>query len=444
MSFLRYPGYKDSGVAWLGSIPVHWEIEPLKAVASCNDDVLSEDTTPEHEIEYIEISDVAESRGILRTQPMRFCDAPSRARRVVVDGDVLISTVRTYLRAIATIQNPPPNVVASTGFAAIRPRNVLPKFLGYMLHCEFLICEVISQSVGVSYPAINSTEIMRIKGPIPPAAEQAAIAAFLDRETAKIDALIAEQERLIDLLHEKRQSVISHAVTKGLNPDAPVKLSGVEWLGEVPAHWTVSRLKYVTELIVDCPHETPVYDADGKYFVIRTADIDEGSLSSLGMYRLSEQEYLRRIRRQALLPGDIVYGREGERWGHAALVPTGETYCLGQRMMQFRADSETDAAFLMWQLNAACTYHQGEVDTVGATSPHVNVETIRNLVLTHPPLSEQRTIAAHLEASVGESNRLITVARDAMTLLGERRSALISAAVTGQIDVRGPGEQKAA
>ncbi len=162
------------------------------------------------------------------------------------------------------------------------------------------------------------------------------------------------------------------------------------------------------------------------------------------MYRLSEQEYFRRIRRQPLLPGDIVYGREGERWGHAALVPAGESYCLGQRMMQFRADSETDPAFLMWQLNSASTYHQGDVDTVGATSPHVNVETIRNFVLAHPPLNEQRDIAASLEACVGESNQLIEVASEAMKLLGERRSALISAAVTGQIDVRGLVEREAA
>ncbi|MEP7283706.1 MAG: restriction endonuclease subunit S, partial [Rubrivivax sp.] len=115
-------------------------------------------------IEYVEISGVDEGRGITQTQTLAFGSSPSRARRVVRDGDVLISTVRTYLRAIATVSNPPPNLIASTGFAAIRPRRVHPGFLGYMLHCEYVMSEVIARSVGISYPAINASDLMRLKG----------------------------------------------------------------------------------------------------------------------------------------------------------------------------------------------------------------------------------------------------------------------------------------
>jgi type I restriction enzyme S subunit len=267
--------------------------------------------------------------------------------------------------------------------------------------------------------------------------EQVVIAAFLDREIGKIDALAAEKEKLITLLKEKRQAVISHAVTKGLDPDSPMKPSGIEWLGDVPAHWTVTRLKYAATFMVDCPHETPIYDADGNFMVIRTADVEDGTLDPREMYRLSDEQYALRIRRQSLEAADIVYGREGERWGHAALVPESNRYCLGQRMMQVRASAAFDATFLMWQLNAESTYRQGEVDTVGATSPHVNVSTIRDYRLTRPPKAEQIAIGRFIKRQAGTYDSLILEAELAITLLKERRSALISAAVTGKIDVRG-------
>ena len=234
MSFARYPEYKDSGVEWLGEVPGHWEVVRLNTTATCNDEVLLESTAEDYEIEYVEISGVQAGQGITETATLPFGNAPSRARRVVRDGDVLISTVRTYLRAIAQVKSPPENMIASTGFAVLRPRRIDSRFLGYACHAEGFVSEVIARSVGVSYPAINASELARLPIPLPTAPEQTAIATFLDRETAKIDALVAEQEKLIALLQEKRQAVISHAVTKGLDPNVPMKDSGVEWLGEVP------------------------------------------------------------------------------------------------------------------------------------------------------------------------------------------------------------------
>jgi type I restriction enzyme S subunit len=205
-----------------------------------------------------------------------------------------------------------------------------------------------------------------------------------------------------------------------------------------------AELKYATSLIVDCPHETPVYDEDGKYKVIRTADLTEGELHIDDMYCVNEQEYVTRIRRQRLKNGDLVYGREGERWGLCAEVPRDDLFCLGQRMMQFRALETSHSRYLMWQLNAVSTYRQGQMDTVGATSPHVNVGTIRNYVLAEPPFAEQSLIACFVDA---ETRRLDTLELEAglgIELLKERRSALITAAVTGQIDVRGLANEVAA
>ena len=206
---------KDSGVEWLGEVPEHWDVVPLKHKSTCNNQTLSDVTPEDYEIEYVEISDVDEVQGIIRTTSYIFSDAPSRARRVVQDGDVLISTVRTYLRAIAPANNPPKNLIASTGFAVIRPQeNGLGReYLGYLLRAEWWIAEIISQSVGVSYPAINASDLVGIKVPVPTASEQTQIAHFLDHETTRIDALIAEAHTGISLLQERRSALISAAVT---------------------------------------------------------------------------------------------------------------------------------------------------------------------------------------------------------------------------------------
>ncbi|MCA6263137.1 restriction endonuclease subunit S, partial [Phenylobacterium sp.] len=218
MSLPAYPSYRDSGLEWLGAVPAHWDVKPIKAVASVNDEVLPEATDAETQIEYVEISDVQAGAGIKGSTSYSFGEAPSRARRLVRDGDIVVSTVRTYLRAIAQVENPPENMIVSTGFAVVRPKLCLSRFLGYSIQSEAVISKIIAQSTGISYPAINANELVKISLAIPPQTEQANIAKFLDRETSRIDALIEEQERLIALLKEKRQAVISHAVTKGLDP----------------------------------------------------------------------------------------------------------------------------------------------------------------------------------------------------------------------------------
>lgn len=204
---------KPSGVDWLGNIPEGWEVVRVKAVATCNDEVLAEGTDPLTDLEYVEISGVDANDGIVETTETTFGAAPSRARRIVRDGDVLISTVRTYLRAIAQVAEAAPNLVASTGFAVLRPKSVLSSFLGQVCRSEYFIAEVIARSFGVSYPAINASQIMALPVPLPPVHEQQTIAAFLDRETAKIDALTETATTAITLLQERRAALISAAVT---------------------------------------------------------------------------------------------------------------------------------------------------------------------------------------------------------------------------------------
>lgn len=431
MSFAKYPAYKDSGVAWLGEVPGHWEVVRLSTIATCNDEVLLESTPEDYEIEYVEISGVQAGQGITETTALPFGHAPSRARRVVRDGDVLISTVRTYLRAIAQVNNPPENMIASTGFAVLRPRRVYSGFLGYACHAEGFVSEVIARSVGVSYPAINASELTRLALPLPTALEQAAITTFLDHETARIDALVAEQEKLIALLQEKRQAVISHAVTKGLNPRAPMKDSGVEWLGEVPGHWTVKRLatvfREVSELGNDDLPILSVSIHDG----VSDKELNEAELDR----KVSRSED--RSKYKAVSPGDLTYNMM-RAWQGAfgAVTVQGQ---VSPAYVVARPTSKVLAAFVEQVLRTPKAVEQIRRHSRGITDFRLRLywEEFKNIRLALPPIDEQRKILDDIASDVERFDELITQARTAITLLQERRTALISAAVTGQIDVRG-------
>ena len=205
---------KDSGIEWLREIPEHWEVKRLKYVATINDETLSENTFGDFEIEYIEISDVKSGIGIIEYKRLLFRDAPSRARRVVRLGDVIVSTVRTYLKSIAKIDVFKENLIASTGFAVIRPQTINSHFIGFLFYSEMLIHEIVSLSTGVSYPAINSSQIGDIFIPIPESCEeQLLIANYLESECTRINTKVEKTKKLIALLTEYRTALISEVVT---------------------------------------------------------------------------------------------------------------------------------------------------------------------------------------------------------------------------------------
>lgn len=233
----RYPKYKDSGVEWLVEIPEHWDLLPLKRFITINRQTLNEDTSPEYEIEYIDIGNVDE-RGIIDVlQKMKFENAPSRARRVVKQNDTIISTVRTYLKAITFISENKNNLIASTGFAVLTPKkNTFPKYLTYLISSHFFVNQISADSKGVNYPAITSVELGRLKIAVTNLIEeQKTIARFLDRKLEQIGHFISNKQRLIELLKEQKTAIANRAVTKGLNPHAPMKPSDIQWLAEIPA-----------------------------------------------------------------------------------------------------------------------------------------------------------------------------------------------------------------
>jgi type I restriction enzyme S subunit len=206
---------KESGIEWLGDIPKHWGVKKIMFIFFTNPDVLSENTDPTYEINYVDISSVTYECGINNKQLVSFANAPSRARKIVNHGDIIISTVRTYLRAIAQVITPEKNLIVSTGFAVFSPKKkfILSDFAAYICASEYLVNVVMANSDGISYPSINIEKLKQIRIPLPPLTEQQQIADYLEQQTAKMDQLINKAKAMVALFKEHKQSLINHVVT---------------------------------------------------------------------------------------------------------------------------------------------------------------------------------------------------------------------------------------
>ncbi|MPY06094.1 restriction endonuclease subunit S [Salinivibrio sp. VYel8] len=438
MKQVGYPSYKTTKSPWLAFIPEHWEEKRLKDVATYNDESLDEKTDPDFEIEYVDISSVSLTHGIEKTELLAFEKAPSRARRKVRHGDVIVSTVRTYLKAIAPIKNPPLNMVVSTGFAVIRPRPSLDaRFAGYMLQSNGFVGDVVANSVGVSYPAINASDLARLPFAEPPLPEQIRISDFLDHKTAQIDALIAKKQSLLNKLAEQRTALISQAVTKGLDPSVSMKDSGVDWLGEIPAHWSYKRLKFLVAVQGggtpntgkpeywngDIPWVSP---KDMKYDFI---DTTEDYLTQKGV----EESATRLINSNAVL----IVVRSGIL---RHTIPVARNTCvvsLNQDMKALTTNTELNPGYLHWFINGLQKGLLPLWSKPGCTVESIELNYLLNTHIPLPPHDEQQQIEDYVADIRDDFNNRMAKVEKVIQKLNEYRSALITNAVTGKIDVRG-------
>lgn len=269
---------KDSGIEWIGEIPEGWEIIPVKYLAKYNYDTLAESCSPDFEFSYIDIGSVTYTDGITNYQNFKFKDAPSRARRIVHSGDILVSTVRTYLRAVACVNEHRLPQIASTGFLVLQAdiSKIHPHFLMYSVLSDNFICKVEANSVGISYPAINASQIVHFKLPIPQLSEQFLLVTYLDRQCSEIDALLSKTLSSIEEYKKLKQAVITQAVTKGVRGERKMKDSGVEWIGEIPKEWVCEKIKYATSISRGLFNHRPRNDEryyNGKYPFIQTGDV---------------------------------------------------------------------------------------------------------------------------------------------------------------------------
>jgi len=331
----------------------------------------------------------------------------------------------------------PTQAVCSNFVAKVTLANgMVPRFWMYQhaaAYARGVNVGSIKQTSGIQN--LDQSQYFNERGVFPSENEQSAIAAFLDRETAKIDALIAEQEKLLILLAEKRQATISHAVTRGLNSNAPMKDSGIPWLGEVPAHWAVMRLKHVTsQITVGIVVEPSKYYVDDGVPALRSLNVKDGAISPENLVFISpESNGL--LAKSKIFAGDIVVVRSGQT-GTAAVVPDAFDGANCIDLIIIRKPQDGCEKFLCWFLSSHAAIRQFEGGSEGAIQKHFNIGTAANLVVAWPEPNEQREIVAFLGAELAKLTELEAMASREIGLLRERRNAMISAAVTGKIDVR--------
>lgn len=430
-----YEKYKESGVEWVGKIPKNWQFVKLKQLVSCNDETLTIRDNDNFFINYIEIGDVNLEKGIANYSNVHIQEAPSRARRIVKANDIIISTVRTYLKAIAKVPEEYNDFIASTGFAILRAKAIDYSFLNFVVQNEDFINEVISLSVGASYPAISSNNLINIKVALPTLEEQTAIANYLDHQTAIIDELIEKKTKQIALLKEKRQAIINETVTKGLDPTAKMKDSRVEWLGEIPESWEVVKLKrFVKE------HRQGFYSSNGYdnfgFKVARITDIKDNNILDITdspYYDLPESE----VKDFILKDGDFLFQRTGAH-KKIGIFKGNQPAIYGSFLIRFRFnEKKINPDFLLMYFDSYVYQNQLNSTIHGGANPNIHAENIKECIVVVPSKEEQELM---FKAYVKERDNIILLSekfQHQIEKLKEYRQSLISEAVTGKIDVRG-------
>lgn len=411
---------------WLKEVPSHWEERRLKTLVTCNDEALSEKLDKDTEIQYVEIGDVDQINGIKNSTFYKFKDAPSRARRITRVGDIIISTVRTYLKAIAYIDKQ--DLIVSTGFAVLRPQNVLPRFLAYATMCDGFTTEVLRYSIGISYPAISSNDLLGLKIALPPRPEQEIIVSYLENKTSKIDAYVSDKEKEIQLLQELKQKTIADAVTKGLNPDAKMKDSGISWIGEIPEHWEVCRMKRVfSEAKEKTISEDGTLLSLSQYTGITLKD----DAKKVGMFEAEST-----IGYNVVHPGQFVMNIM-LAWNGSYAVSDYEgiispSYCV----FNFNEDCEKKYFHYLLRLPA----YAGAFKTMskGIIESRLRLYPIYFLAFKTiiPPQNEQQAIVAYIEEKCEKIDKLASELQSEIDSLKEYKQRLIADVVTGQVSVQ--------
>ena len=420
---------KDSGIEWIGKIPDGWEMDRLKYVATYNDEVLPENLDGNTEIKYIDIGSVSLENGIEHIEEFSFRDAPSRARRVTNSGDIIVSTVRTYLKAIAKIKQN--GLIVSTGFCVIRPiKSVCGSYIEYYCKSNAFTDNVSSNSYGISYPAINSSVLMGFYIPSPPLAEQQAIADYLDEKCAAIDKLIDNQKAQIEKMKEYKQSVITEAVTKGLNPSVPMKDSGIEWIGKIPEGWEMDRLKYVATYNDEVLPENLDGNTEIKYIDIGSVSLENGIEH---IEEFSFRDAPSRARR-VTNSGDIIVSTVrtylkaiAKIKQNGLIVSTG--FCV------IRPIKSVCGSYIEYYCKSNAFTDNVSSNSYGISYPAINSSVLMGFYIPSPPLAEQQAIADYLDEKCAAIDRLIAVKQAKIDKLNDYKKSLIYEYVTGKREV---------
>lgn len=442
--YRSYPEYKDSGVEWLGDVPVHWEVKRLRYAAELNP-VASEarGQAPGTEVSFVPMEAIGEYGGLDLSRTKLLGEVGS-GYTYFRNGDVILAKITPCFEngkgaeAVGLV-----NKIAfgTTELHVLRTGKASSsRFLFYLtLGNAFRRLGEAEMYGAGGQKRVPESYIEDSRHPFPAREEQQTIAAFLDRETAKIDALVAKKERLIELLQEKRTALITNAVTRGLDPDVPLKDSGVEWLGKIPAHWDVIPFtKYLIEKS-DYRGNTPEKIPEG-VLLVTARNVRMGFLDyECSQEYVSLEGYADIMRRGLPKVGDILFTTEAPL-GNVALVDR-EDIALAQRIIRFRvAPDSLESRYALFTMMADPFQRQLQSLSTGSTAEGLKASKLNGLRIAAPSVYEQRSIAIFLDRETAKLDALVTKVREAIERLREYRTALISAAVTGKIDVRGVPE----
>ncbi|EJL8715253.1 restriction endonuclease subunit S [Vibrio alginolyticus] len=427
-----YPEYKDSGVEWVGEIPSGWQVKPTFALF---------DPNTYKNVDGIETNVLSLSYGriIQRDVEKNFGLLPEsfNTYQIVDSGDIILrlTDLQNDKRSLRVGLAKQRGIITSAYLKLAAKSQLEPRFAYLLLH-SYDTTKVFYGMGGGLRQSMKFEDFRRLPILLPTFDEQTQIANFLDHETAKIDTLIDKQQQLIKLLKEKRQAVISHAVTKGLNPDAPMKDSGVEWLGEVPEHWSVCKLKWKARTTSGGTPTTSKYELyyeGGDISWIRTTDLNNGVLRDAPI-RITQKAV--NDTACSLLPLNSVllamYGGAGSIGKHSLLKFEST---INQAVCGILPTDSFNPEYLhrfyefyrpFWMIGAAGT----------RKDPNIGQDDIKEGKVLLPPLSEQEAISSYIDEIQSRFDLLTKKAEEAITFMQERRTALISAAVTGKIDVR--------
>jgi len=319
-----YAEYKESGIPWAPALPSHWVTKRGKSYLTCID---QRSRAGEEEL-----LTVSSARGVVprSSAKVTMFKAESYAgHKLCWPGDLVINSLWAWGGGLGVTQH---HGIVSTAYSVYRSRpsaQINPRFLHELVRSSAFHWElqVRSKGVWISRLQLTDTSFLDAPIPLPPPEEQAAIVRFLDHANRKIDGFIRAKRKLIRLLNEQKQAIIHRAVTRGLDPEVPLKPSGIPWLGEIPAHWKRTRLKFEASHIVDCLHATPTYRTDGIFPAIRTADIEPGKVRLEQSRKISLAEFQRWTARLKPDEGDVLYSREGERGLESRLTSRRVRHC---------------------------------------------------------------------------------------------------------------------
>lgn len=392
---------------------------PLWALCTLNDETLSEKTDSTFAFDYVDISNVTEGVISNDLESLTFATAPSRARRIARDGDVIVSTVRTYLRAIAQIGKAEQQRIYSTGFAVLRPETIVtdPRYVAYVLGSDQVMDEIVATSVGVSYPAIQGSALHRIRIPHHALTAQQRIADYLDRETGEIDAMIAKMDELAESLEARKSETRAVTIAK-------VKARrGLRWMskniGTGPFGTQVKENDYVEDGI---PLINPSHIINGHIRPNVRVGVSTTKAAELSRFNMDE--------------GDIVVARRGE-FGRCAVVQNADLPVLcGTGSLWVKLNNKIALPeFVQIALSSTETIRALEQSSVGTTMNNLNERILGEISLPCPPLQEQRRIVDYLDEVTSKIDQMLAKVAELKSLLTERRAALITDVVTGRKEV---------